>query len=88
MEKVIHAELESLAKRKVFGPVVQTSEDIKLVGYEWIFVQKINENNEIEKYKAQLEAQGFLQRREIDYKKSYSLVMDVVTLHYLITLIV
>ena len=52
-------ELNSLTKRKVFGPVVQTAEDIKPVGYKWVFVQKRNENNEIIRYKARLVAQGF-----------------------------
>lgn len=26
----------------VFGPIVQTHEDINLVGYKWIFLQKYN----------------------------------------------
>ena len=47
-KEVIHTELESLTKHKVFGRVVQISENIKPVGYKRIFVQKINENNEIQ----------------------------------------
>ena len=53
------AELDSLAKRKVFGPVVQTPEGIQPVGCKWIFVRKPNEKNEITKYKALLVIQGF-----------------------------
>ena len=34
----IQKELKSLAKREVFGPVVQRPKDIKPVGYRWIFV--------------------------------------------------
>ena len=37
---VIQTELNSLAKRKVFGPVVLTPEDVKSVGYKWVFVRK------------------------------------------------
>ena len=37
-KEAIQAELNSLTKRKVFGPVVQTPEDVKLVGYKWVFV--------------------------------------------------
>ena len=42
-KEVIQTELKSLAKREVFGLVVQTPKDIKLVRYQWIFVQKRNE---------------------------------------------
>ena len=31
----IQAELNSLSKREVFGPVVQTSKGVKPVGYKW-----------------------------------------------------
>ena len=34
----IQAELDSLAKRKVFGPVVRTLEGVKSIGYRWVFV--------------------------------------------------
>ena len=56
---VIQAELDSLAKRKVFGLVVRTPESVKPVGYRRVFVQKRNENGEIVRYKARLVAQGF-----------------------------
>ena len=38
LKEAIQTELKSLAKREVFGPVVQTPKDIKPVGYRWIFV--------------------------------------------------
>ena len=60
MERSYIGELNSLTKQEVFGPVVQTPEDVKLVGYKWVFVRKHNENNEIIRYKTQLVAQGFL----------------------------
>ena len=50
-KEVIQAELNSLTKREVFGPVVKTPEDVKLVGYKWVFVRKRNGNNEIIRYK-------------------------------------
>ncbi|RVW79949.1 Retrovirus-related Pol polyprotein from transposon TNT 1-94 [Vitis vinifera] len=55
--KKLYRELNSLTKREVFGPVVQTPEDVKPVGYKWVFVRKRNENNEIIRYKARLVAQ-------------------------------
>ena len=36
----IQEELNSLAKREVLGPIVQTPKGVTPVGYKWIFVQK------------------------------------------------
>ena len=38
----IQAELDSLAKRKVFGPVVRIPKGVKPIRYRWVFVQKRN----------------------------------------------
>ena len=53
----MQAKLNSLMKRDVFGPVVQTPKGVKPVGYKWVFVRKRNENNEIIRYKARFVAQ-------------------------------
>ena len=36
--EAIQAELNSLEKCKVFGPVVQTPEGVVPIGYKWVFV--------------------------------------------------
>lgn len=82
----IDAELKSLAKHKVFGSIVPTPEGVKPIGYKWVFVRKRNEKNEIVRYKARLVAQGFSQRPGIDYKETYSPVVDAITFRYLISL--
>nr|GEY39780.1 retrovirus-related Pol polyprotein from transposon TNT 1-94 [Tanacetum cinerariifolium] len=74
----MQAELNSLNKRKVFGPIVTTPRDVNPVGCRWIFVQKRNEKNEVTRYKARLVAQGFSQRPGIDYEETYSPVMDAI----------
>ncbi|KAJ9556927.1 hypothetical protein OSB04_011541 [Centaurea solstitialis] len=84
----IQVELDSLYKRKVFGPIVHTPEAVKPVGNIWVFVRKRNEKNEIMIYKAKLVAQGFSQRPGIDYEETYSPVMDAITFRYLISLAV
>ena len=84
----MQAELNSLIKREVFGPVVQTPKGIKPVGYKWVFVRKRNENNEIMRYKTRLVAQGFSQRPGIDYEETYSPVIDAITYRFLISLAV
>ena len=84
----IKAELESLNKRGVFGPIVQTPKGFNPVGYRWVFVRKRNEKNEITRYKARLVAQGFSQKPGIDFEETYSPVMDGITFRYLISLAV
>jgi hypothetical protein len=69
-KEAIQEELTSLAKRKVFGPIVQTPEDVKPVGYKWVFIRKRNEKNEVVRYKARLVAQGFSQRPGIDFDET------------------
>ena len=81
------AGLNSLSKREVFGPVVQTSKGVMPVGYKWVFVCKRNEKNEIIRYKARLVAQGFSQRPSIDYEETYAPVMDAITFRFLISLV-
>ena len=85
-KEAMKAELDSLAKREVSGPVVRTPEDVKPVGYKWVFVRKRNEKNEVVRYKARLVAQGFSQRPGIDYEETYSPVVDAITLRYLVSL--
>ncbi|XP_004309292.1 PREDICTED: uncharacterized protein LOC101304635, partial [Fragaria vesca subsp. vesca] len=84
----IQAELDSLTKRQVFGPVMLTPPSVKPVGHKWVFVRKRNEKNEVLLYKARLVAQGFSQRPGIDYEETYSPVMDVITFRYLVSLVV
>ncbi|KAI3706449.1 hypothetical protein L6452_24198 [Arctium lappa] len=84
----MQAELNSLMKREVFGPVVRTPEGIKPVGHKWVFIRKHNEKNEIVRYKARLVAQGFSQRPGIDYEETYSFVVDATTFRYLISMVV
>ena len=58
-KQAIEVELESLNKRKVFGSIVRTPQNVILVGYKWVFVRNRNENNEVVRYKARLVAKGF-----------------------------
>ena len=87
-EEAIQTELSSLAKRDVFGPIARTLDNVKPVGYKWIFVRKRNEKNEVVRYKARLIAQGFSQRVGIDYDETYSLVMNTITFRFLISMTV
>jgi hypothetical protein len=75
----IEAKLASLYKREVFSVVMPTPRDIFPVGYTWVFIQKRNKNGEVERYKARLVAQGFMQRPGVD-NETYSPVISAITL--------
>ena len=49
-------------------------------------MRKRNENNEITRCKTRLVAKDFSQRLGIDYDETYSQVVDVITLRFLIGL--
>jgi hypothetical protein len=87
-KEAIQAEISSLVKREVFGPVVQTPKGVMPVRYKWVFVHKHNEKNEIMSYKARLVGQGFSQRPRIDYEEIYAPVMDAITFRFLISLVI
>ena len=63
-------------------------EEVKPVGYKWVFVKKHNENNEIIRYKVRLVAQGFSQKPGINYEETFSPVMGAITYNFLISLVV
>jgi hypothetical protein len=85
-KEAIQSEINSLNKREVFGPVVRTPTGIKPIGYKWVFVRKMNQQNEVVRYKARLVAQGFSQKPGIDYDETYSPVMDTITFRYLLSM--
>ena len=72
----------------MFGSITVTPADVRPVGYKWVFVRKRNEKNEVTRYKARLVAQGFSQRRGINYEETYSHVMDAITFRFTMSLAV
>ncbi|GJR39298.1 retrovirus-related pol polyprotein from transposon TNT 1-94 [Tanacetum coccineum] len=67
----IQAELDSLNKRKGFGPIVTIPRDVKPVGCRWIFVQKRNEKNEVTRYLISLAVSKNLEMRLMDVVTAY-----------------
>ena len=61
--------------------------DCKLVGCQWVFLRKRDENCQIIKYKARLVAQGFSQKPRTDYSNdgTFAPVMYFETLRTLLT---
>lgn len=51
-KEVKNSELAFLEKRKVFWSVDRTLDNLKPIGFKWVFVRKRNEKNEVIRYKA------------------------------------
>lgn len=47
----------------------------KLVGTKWIFINKLNEKYEVVRNKARLIGQDYSQQKDIDYTKTFDLVV-------------
>lgn len=52
----------------------------KPISYKWIFRKKTKINSTIENIKAQVVAQGFRQKHDIDYFDAYALVAKTTTI--------
>jgi hypothetical protein len=85
-ERAINDELESLAKRDVFGKVEELPTGQRMVGHRWVLTRKRNANGEVVKYKARLVAKGYNQRPGIDFEETYAPVVDATTFLYVIAL--
>ncbi len=57
---------------------MMSGSDEKIIGTKWVFkVKKCNSNNEPEKLKARLVANGYNQKYGLDYFKIYAPVLKV-----------
>ena len=82
-KKACAEELEQFVKQKLFS-TVRTPVGQKVVGCKWIFKTKVDENGQVEKYKARLVAQGFLQIPRVDFDKTFAPVTCHQTLRTLL----
>lgn len=71
----MNEEIEVIINRGVWK-LVPKPENGKVIGCRWVYGVKRNEEGEIVKYKARLVAQGFRQRKGIDYNEVFSPVVN------------
>uniref|UniRef100_A0A803QHJ1 Reverse transcriptase Ty1/copia-type domain-containing protein n=1 Tax=Cannabis sativa TaxID=3483 RepID=A0A803QHJ1_CANSA len=58
------------------------------IGCKWLFKKKYNSDGSIDKHKARVVAQGFLQQYGFDYSDTFSLVVKPQTIRIILTIVV
>ena len=64
-------EMKSMKDNGVLD-LVELLEGVKPIGCKWIFKTKRDSKGNIVRYKARLVAKGFTQKKDIDYKETFS----------------
>jgi transposase InsO family protein len=73
-QKAIDDELDSIKKNGVWS-IINKPNNKNIISTRWVFVKKMNENGELQKYKARLVARGFEQIHGIDYNETFAPVV-------------
>lgn len=70
---VMHEELEQFERNKVWT-LVLCPESANVIGTKWIFKNKLDEQGDITRNKAQLVAQGYMQVEGVDFDETFASV--------------
>nr|GEX86199.1 ribonuclease H-like domain-containing protein [Tanacetum cinerariifolium] len=81
----MNAEMDALYRNDTWE-IVNLHVRRKIIGSKWVWKNKYKSDGDIERYKARLVAKGFNQKEGIDFDKTFSLVVKIVTVRCLINL--
>ncbi|GJU94341.1 ribonuclease H-like domain-containing protein, partial [Tanacetum coccineum] len=74
--------------RNVTWEITNLPKDRKDIGRKWVFKIKYKSSGEIDRYKARFVAKGFNQKEGVDFEKTFSSVVKMVTIRCLLNLVV
>jgi len=84
-EEAVKMELALLEENGTWK-LVECPTDTNVVDLKWVLRIKKNAASEIDKYKAWLVAQGFMQVHGVDYHETYAPVARLASFHFLIAI--
>ncbi|MBW0481301.1 hypothetical protein O181_021016 [Austropuccinia psidii MF-1] len=82
-ERACLAELDQMKRRNVWQ-AIDRKPGMKTIGHFWVFDKKIDEDGNIEKFKAQLVARGDQQRPGVDCTETYAPTASLMSLRLLL----
>jgi len=80
--------IHDIKRKKIYSLIKWSDKKIKILSRKWVFLIKINKNNEILKYKICWVVQSFHQQKEIDYNKIYASIVVRSIIHTIFTVTV
>jgi len=85
VEKKLCNELDDLESNKTWS-LMNLPLGKRLIGYKWFFKAKNKPDGTIDRYKAPLVAKGYTQTEGIEYFDTFSLVVKITTLQFILSL--
>lgn len=86
-KKVVDDEIHSIMSNNTWI-LVDLPQRCKPIGCKWIFKRKMKSEGTVEKYKAQVVAKGFKEKKDFDYFDTYALVARISTIRLLMVVVV
>lgn len=86
-KQTIEDEYNALMKNKTWT-LIANNQNCKLIRNKWVYRVKENPDGTINKYKARLLVNGFLQTPELDFKEAFSPGVKAATIRIVLTLAV
>ena len=68
--------------------LVEFPDDKNCIGVKWIYNTKLNDDSDVEKYKARLVAHGFSQQPSIDYNETFAPIARLDMVRMVIAIVV
>ena len=72
-------EIKMIKKNRTWK-LMDTPDDKDVIGHKWVYKMKYNEDDSIQKYKAQFIAKGYSQQSGIDFNKTFAPVIRMETI--------
>ena len=85
MRQAMDAEINVIMKNDTWK-LTELSSGVKTIGVKWIIKTKLNEHEEVDKYKARLIMKGYHQQYGVDYAQVFAPLARLYTIRAVISL--